>query len=76
MLHACCLSRSIELNAQSSTALQNRALCYLRMLHPDLALVDASRACALDPSYDKAFYRRAQALQDLGYLHDAIDAYA
>lgn len=47
----------------------------MRLSRPAEALNDANRACALDPMYDKAQYRRGQALQALGYLEDAVEQY-
>ena len=44
----------------------NRAFTYLKMENYGLAIADSEEALALDPTYTKAYYRRASALMALG----------
>lgn len=45
--------------------LSNRAIAYLYLQRPSLALLDALHACELDPSWHKPYFRAAAALMDL-----------
>lgn len=53
-------------------ALSNRAACELRMEEEGAALADANKALELDPTYMKAYYRRASAQIQLGQLKPAL----
>ncbi|ETV99300.1 hypothetical protein H310_08032 [Aphanomyces invadans] len=53
----------------------NRAAAHIKMESYGLALEDASEAIKIDPSYIKAYYRRASANLPLGHLKDALRDY-
>ncbi|KDO24605.1 hypothetical protein SPRG_10136 [Saprolegnia parasitica CBS 223.65] len=53
----------------------NRAAAHIKMESYGLALADASEAIKIDPTYIKAYYRRASANLPLGHLKDALRDY-
>ncbi|RQM27625.1 hypothetical protein B5M09_006786 [Aphanomyces astaci] len=53
----------------------NRAAAHIKMESYGLALEDASESIKIDPSYIKAYYRRASANLPLGHLKDALRDY-
>ncbi|KAF0757311.1 hypothetical protein AaE_004306, partial [Aphanomyces astaci] len=53
----------------------NRAAAHIKMESYGLALEDASESIKIDPSYIKAYYRRASASLPLGHLKDALRDY-
>ncbi|CAK4708829.1 unnamed protein product [Aphanomyces euteiches] len=53
----------------------NRAAAHIKMESYGLALKDASLAINMDPTYIKAYYRRASANLPLGHLKDALRDY-
>ncbi|OQR86711.1 serine/threonine-protein phosphatase 5 [Achlya hypogyna] len=53
----------------------NRAAAHIKMESYGLALEDATVAIKLDPTYIKAYYRRASANLPLGHLKDALRDY-
>jgi len=55
-----------------ATLFQNRAAVFLALNDYSSALQDSNAALALDPSREKAIYRRAQALEGLGKTSDAL----
>ena len=64
-------SLAIELNPDSTKSAiyySNRAICHIKMDNYGLAISDADLAIKLDPSYAKAYYRKADA-------HIALDKY-
>ena len=54
-------------------ALANRALCFLRLKRFVECVEDCSRVLQSNPRHVKSRLRRAQALERLGYCHDALD---
>ena len=58
----------------ASRILANRAACHLKLREATDALADATRAIELDPTYDKAQYRLAHALQAVGKRREAHEA--
>lgn len=53
---------------QNAILLSNRALAYIKVENYGLALVDADHAIAADPTYAKAYYRRASANYALNHF--------
>ena len=53
------LTKAIDLNPSSATALNARGYGYLRQRKLDLALVDISKAITLNPRYGNAYFNRA-----------------
>jgi tetratricopeptide (TPR) repeat protein len=68
---ALCLAGDTELDLKA-TLFQNRAAAFLALNNYGAALQDSDAALALDPSREKAIYRRAQALEGLGKTGDAL----
>jgi serine/threonine-protein phosphatase 5 len=54
-------SSGLEYAPQHAVLLSNRALAYIKLENYGLALQDADHAIAADPTYAKAYYRRASA---------------
>lgn len=54
-------SEGLEYGPNHAVLLSNRALAYIKIENYGLALQDADRAIASDPTYAKAYYRRASA---------------
>jgi tetratricopeptide (TPR) repeat protein len=54
----------------------NRSLCYLRKRWYAQALIDAEKACALNPGEFKVWYRQAAALSGLGKYEKGLGALA
>ncbi|CAE7358851.1 Ppp5c [Symbiodinium natans] len=70
-------SEALDLQPESTVLLNNRAMAYLKQGMCEEALADADRSLELDTSKEniKAFWRRAQALLDLG-LHEQAETAA
>lgn len=66
-------SDAIELQPHNSILYCNRAMAYLKQDMADLALADANRSLEIESSVDniKAYWRKAQALYDLGQFEDS-----
>lgn len=54
-------SNGLEYRPTNSILLANRALAFIKVENYGLALLDSDRAIEADPSYAKAYYRRASA---------------
>mmetsp|Transcript_40780 Transcript_40780/g.89133 ORF Transcript_40780/g.89133 Transcript_40780/m.89133 type:complete len:420 (+) Transcript_40780:73-1332(+) len=63
-----CYGEAIELQPENPVLFCNRAMAYIKLEMPELALADAEMSLGLDPSEKniKAYWRQAQALLDLG----------
>lgn len=58
--------------ARTPVILCNRALCYTKVELPGAAIVDADEALSIDPSFVKAYYRKATAHIELGKPKEAL----
>lgn len=65
-------SKAIDAFAQSAIYYANRSFAYLRTECFGYALADATKAIDIDPSYVKAYYRRASANMALGKFKLAL----
>jgi tetratricopeptide (TPR) repeat protein len=61
-----CYDHCVELNSTASAALNNRALCNLRLGNWSAATRDTSAVLAIEPKNTKALLRRAKGLAGLG----------
>mmetsp|Transcript_34761 Transcript_34761/g.81143 ORF Transcript_34761/g.81143 Transcript_34761/m.81143 type:complete len:520 (+) Transcript_34761:93-1652(+) len=66
-------SEAIELQPKNAVLYCNRSMAYLKQDMPDEALTDAETSLDLDDSAEnvKAYWRKAQALLDLGRIEEA-----
>jgi serine/threonine-protein phosphatase 5 len=56
-----CYSDALEYQPTNAVILSNRALAFIKLENYGLALQDADHAIAVEPTYAKAYYRRASA---------------
>ena len=61
-------SEGLQYAPTNAILLSNRAFAYIKVENYGLALVDADHAIASDPTYAKAFYRRASANYALNHF--------
>ena len=61
-------SEGLQYAPTNAILLSNRAFAYIKIENYGLALVDADHAIASDPTYAKAFYRRASANYALNHF--------
>jgi len=68
-----CYGMAIELSPKNAVLFSNRAMAYLKQEMGDEALADAIRSISLDPTQVniKAYWRKSQALLDLGRPEEA-----
>ncbi|KAL3918857.1 MAG: hypothetical protein SGPRY_005845 [Prymnesium sp.] len=71
-----CLAAGAEARGHAARVLANRAACRLKQKRHEEAVADAQMAAEMDPSYAKAHYRRAVALQAMGRKREAMEAMA
>jgi len=60
--------------ADAARFLANRAACRLKLQQASQALADAKQAVEMDPTYDKAHFRLAHALQGVGRRSEAHES--
>lgn len=65
-------TKAIEKNPKNAVFYANRSISNLRLENFGYALSDASTAIKLDPTYVKAYYRRAAAHMSLGKYKNAL----
>lgn len=65
-------TKAIELDDNNAVYLANRSFAYLRQESFGYALQDAMAAIKADPTYVKAYYRRAAAQMSLGKFKQAF----
>merc|ERR1719300_1126514 len=59
-------SEAIKRNPSDAKIYSNRAACYTRLMSFDLALADCEKAISLEPTFVKAYLRKAKVLQGMG----------
>jgi len=67
-------SEALALDPANSAALNNRALCRLKVRDWRGACLDAAAVLALEPHNAKALYRQAVSLEELGQTAQALNA--
>lgn len=65
-------TKAIELNPNNAVYYANRSLAYMRVESFGFALADGMSAVKSDPTYLKAYYRRAAAHMSLGKFKGAL----
>lgn len=65
-------SIAIELDDSNCVLYGNRAFAYIKLEQYGAAIADASRALELEPTYIKAYYRRADANMAMGKFKEAV----
>ncbi|KAF6261090.1 hypothetical protein COO60DRAFT_1682349 [Scenedesmus sp. NREL 46B-D3] len=68
-------TKAIELDLSSAVLYSNRSSAYLQLGDLRLALEDARKATSLKPDWEKGWFRTGAALQELGWLDEALRAY-
>merc|ERR1719351_538590 len=68
-------SEAIKRNPSDAKIYSNRAACYTKLMSFDLALADCEKAISLEPTFIKAYLRKAKVLQGMGQPSKAISAY-
>lgn len=58
---------------KEKTFFTNRATCFFHLEKYNKCISDCNEAIAMDPSFGKAYYRKADALMTLGRLQEAVD---
>jgi len=66
---------AIKRNPKDAKIFSNRAACYTKLMSFDLALADCEQAIKLEPTFVKAYLRKAKVLQGMGQSSKAISAY-
>lgn len=66
---------ALAFDPASAVLYANRAAAHTRLENFGSALADATKAVDLDPTYVKAYYRRADAAAGLGRVKDALKDY-
>ena len=70
-----CYTQCVNLDATKAAALNNRALCYLKLSQWNQSITDCESVLTLEPNNSKAMYRKAQGFVGLGHTEDARAAY-
>ena len=65
-------TKGLDLAPNHHILLSNRSAVYLAQHNYELALLDASKAIVIDPSYSKAYHRKACALREVSKFEDAL----
>jgi|TARA_B110000977_G_scaffold64920_1_gene88397 serine/threonine-protein phosphatase 5 len=65
-------SNALEVTPGNAILLSNRAFAHLKLENYGSAIEDATTSIENDPSYIKAYYRRASSQYALGHLSDAL----
>lgn len=60
-------SEAIKRNPTDAKIFSNRAACYTKLMAFDLALADCDSSIKMDPSFVKAYLRKAKVLQGMGH---------
>jgi len=68
-------SEAIKRNPNDAKIYSNRAACYTKLMSFDLALADCEKAITLEPTFIKAYLRKAKVLQGMSQPSKAIAAY-
>lgn len=66
-----CYTRCLPLCPKETASYTNRALCFLKLKKHVSAIQDCTEAIKLDPVNVKAYYRRAQARKEEGFIQEA-----
>ncbi len=69
-------TQAINESPSDHTIFGNRSAAYHSLREFSKALEDAEKCIALKPEWSKGFQRKAMALQAMGRLDDALDAYS
>jgi len=68
-------SEAVRRNPSDAKIYSNRAACYTKLMSFDLALQDCDKAIELEPTFVKAYLRKAKVLQGMSQPSKAIAAY-
>jgi len=68
-------SEAIKRNPNDAKIYSNRAACYTKLMSFDLALADCEKAITLEPTFIKAYLRKAKVLQGMSQPSKASAAY-
>ena len=68
-------TEAIKRNPQDAKIYSNRAACYTKLMSFDLALKDCDQSIGLDPSFIKAYLRKAMVHRGMGQTSKAQSTY-
>jgi len=68
-------TQALVLDPENHTIYSNRSLARLKLKNHEGALADANRCMHLDPVFVKSYFRKGAALEALGRLKDAAEAF-
>lgn len=68
-------TEAIKRNPSDSKIYSNRAACYTKLMSFDLALADCESSIKIDPTFVKAYLRKAKVLQGMGRHSKVISVY-
>jgi len=68
-------TEAIKRNPSDAKIYSNRAACYTKLMTFDLALKDCDKCIELEPTFVKAYLRKAKAAQAMGQTSKAMSAY-
>jgi len=68
-------TRALRYTPKNERLLSNRSACYIRIQKYQMALEDANKAEAIEPSWPKVYFRKGQALRGLRQFQEAIAAF-
>ena len=69
-------TEALKRNPKDAKIFSNRAACYTKLNAFDLVLKDCDASIAIDPTFVKAYLRKANALKVMGQTQKAMDVYS
>jgi len=69
-------TEALKRNPNDAKIYSNRAACYTKLNAFDLTIKDCDASIALDPSFVKAYLRKANVLKAMGQVQKAMEVYA
>jgi len=68
-------TEALKRNPKDAKIFSNRAACYTKLNAFDLTIKDCDESIALDPTFVKAYLRKANVLKAMGQIQKAMDVY-
>ena len=68
-------TEALKRNPKDAKIYSNRAACYTKLNAFDLTIKDCDSSIALDPTFVKAYLRKANVLKAMGQTQKAMEVY-